>query len=178
MRLVQPCQLRARLAVIKLHAHGQRPLSPSARFLPGYWIEFGITSAVFPIVRYASHHVRNFGWIAMDISHVAEHFGTVGGVAASFFVVATCTMRTMIPLRAFGMLANLMLMITALPLHNFLQFGLHAGLFCLNGYRLHQMLLLVREVKKSVNSDLSMDWLKPFMTKRKCKTGEMLFYKN
>ena len=84
----------------------------------------------------------------------------------------------MIPLRAFGMLANLMLMITALPLHNFLQLGLHAGLFCLNGYRLHQMLLLVREVKKSVNSDLSMDWLKPFMTKRKCKTGEMLFYKN
>lgn len=114
----------------------------------------------------------------MDISHLAENFGTVGGMAASFFVVATYTMRTMIPLRVFGMLANLMLMITALPLHNFLQFGLHAGLFCLNGYRLHQMLRLVREVKKSVNSDLSMDWLKPFMTKRKCAAGEMLFYKN
>ncbi len=114
----------------------------------------------------------------MDTSHLAEHIGTVGGMAASFFVVATYTMRTMIPLRVFGMLANVMLMITALPLHNFLQFGLHAGLFCLNGYRLRQMLLLVRDVKKSVNSDLSMDWLKPFMTKRKCKVGEMLFYKD
>jgi CRP-like cAMP-binding protein len=40
------------------------------------------------------------------------------------------------------------------------------------------MLLLVREVKKSVNGDLSMDWLKPFMTERKCEVGEMLFYKD
>jgi hypothetical protein len=114
----------------------------------------------------------------MDTSHLADHLGTIGSLAASFFVVATYTMRTMIPLRAFGMLANLVLMITAIPLHNVLQFGLHAGLFCLNGYRLHQMLLLVREVKKSVNSDLSMDWLKPFMTERKCEVGEMLFYKD
>jgi hypothetical protein len=40
------------------------------------------------------------------------------------------------------------------------------------------MLQLVRDVKKSVNSDLSMDWLKPFMTERKCVAGEMLFYKD
>jgi CRP-like cAMP-binding protein len=33
-------------------------------------------------------------------------------------------------------------------------------------------------VKKSVNSDLSMEWLKPFMTERKCAVGEMLFYKD
>ena len=48
----------------------------------------------------------------------------------------------------------------------------------LNAYRLHQMLQLVRDVKKSVNSDLSMEWLKPFMTERKCATGEVLFYKD
>jgi CRP-like cAMP-binding protein len=48
----------------------------------------------------------------------------------------------------------------------------------LNSYRLHQMLQLVRDVKKSVNSDLSMDWLKPFMTERKCSAGEILFYKD
>jgi len=40
------------------------------------------------------------------------------------------------------------------------------------------MLQLVRDVKKSVNSDLSMEWLKPFMTERKCATGEVLFYKD
>ena len=40
------------------------------------------------------------------------------------------------------------------------------------------MLQLVRDVKKSVNSDLSMEWLKPFMTERKCAAGEVLFYKD
>ena len=29
-----------------------------------------------------------------------------------------------------------------------------------------------------MNSDLSMAWLKPFMTERKCTTGEVLFYKH
>jgi CRP-like cAMP-binding protein len=40
------------------------------------------------------------------------------------------------------------------------------------------MLQLVRDVKKSVSSDLSMEWLKPFMTERKCKAEEVLFYKD
>jgi CRP-like cAMP-binding protein len=40
------------------------------------------------------------------------------------------------------------------------------------------MLQLVRDVKRSVNSDLSMDWLKPFMTERVCTAGEILFYKD
>jgi CRP-like cAMP-binding protein len=40
------------------------------------------------------------------------------------------------------------------------------------------MLQLVRDVKQSVNSDLSMEWLKPFMTERKCGPGEVLFYKD
>jgi CRP-like cAMP-binding protein len=48
----------------------------------------------------------------------------------------------------------------------------------LNSYRLHQMLQLVRDVKRSVSSDLSMEWLKPFMEERKCATGEVLFYKD
>jgi CRP-like cAMP-binding protein len=33
-------------------------------------------------------------------------------------------------------------------------------------------------VRKSVNSDLSLEWLKPFMTEQKCSTGEVLFYKD
>src|SRR5437868_11206866 len=87
-------------------------------------------------------------------------------------------MRTMIPLRVFGMLTNVILIATAIPSHNYLQLALHGILLPLNGYRLHQMLQLVRDVKKSVNSDLSMEWLKPFMTERKCAAGEVLFYKD
>ncbi len=55
---------------------------------------------------------------------------------------------------------------------------LHSVLLPMNTYRLHQMLQLVRSVKKSVSSDLSMDWLRPFTTERKCSAGEVLFYKD
>ncbi|MDF2688668.1 MAG: cyclic nucleotide-binding protein, partial [Microvirga sp.] len=45
----------------------------------------------------------------------------------------------------------------------------------LNAYRLYQMLRLIRKVRHASNSDLSMEWLKPFMTRRAVKTGEILF---
>lgn len=114
----------------------------------------------------------------MDTSHLAEHAGTAGSFFASIFVVATLSMRTMIPLRVFGILTNIILITTAIPTHNYPTLILHSVLLPLNTYRLHQMLQLVRDVKKSVNSDLSMEWLKPFMTERKCATGEVLFYKD
>src|SRR6266566_7614711 len=114
----------------------------------------------------------------MDTSHLAEHAGTLGTLFASVFVVATTTMRTMIPLRVFGILANVVLIATAVPTHNYLTIVLQTVMLLLNSYRLHQMLQLVRDVKKSVNSDLSMEWLKPFMTERNCTAGEMLFYKD
>src|SRR6266849_1502640 len=114
----------------------------------------------------------------MDTSHLAEHAGTLGTLFASVFVVATTTMRTMIPLRVFGILANVVLIATAIPSHNYLTIVLQAVMLSLNSYRLHQMLQLVRDVKKSVNRDLSMEWLKPFMTERNCTAGEMLFYKD
>jgi hypothetical protein len=114
----------------------------------------------------------------MDTSHLGEHAAAAGGLFASIFVVATYTMRTMIPLRVFGMLTNVILIAASIPNHNYAQLILHSVLLPLNGYRLHQMLQLVRDVKRSVNSDLSMDWLKPFMTERKCTAGEVLFYKD
>ena len=114
----------------------------------------------------------------MDTSHLAEHAGAASSFFASIFVVATLSMRTMIPLRVFAILTNIVLIATAIPVHNYPTLALHAVLLPLNTYRLHQMLQLVRDVKKSVSSDLSMEWLKPFMTERKCKEGEALFYKD
>ena len=114
----------------------------------------------------------------MDTSHLAEHTGTAASLFASVFVVATLSMRTMIPLRVFGILTNIVLIATAIPNHNYPTMVLQSVVLVLNSYRLHQMLQLVRDVKKSVNSDLSMEWLKPFMTERKYAAGEVLFYKD
>src|SRR5881398_2284946 len=111
----------------------------------------------------------------MDTSHLAEHAGAASSFFASIFVVATLSMRTMIPLRVFGILTNIILLASAIPTRNYPTLFLHSVLLPLNAYRLLQ---LVRDVKKSVNSDLSMEWLKPFMTERKCAAGEVLFYKD
>jgi CRP-like cAMP-binding protein len=111
----------------------------------------------------------------MDMSGLASG---VGGLVASAFVVAGYTMRTMIPLRIFGILTNLVLIVYAGMHHNYPIVVLHFILLPLNVYRLREMLVLVRSVKRSVNSNLSMNWLKPFMTERKCETAEVLFYKH
>src|SRR4030081_3129948 len=114
----------------------------------------------------------------MDTSHLAEHAGAASSFFASIFVVATLSMRTMIPLRVFGILTNVVLIASSIPSHHYPGGTLKTVLQMLNSYRLHQMLKLVREVKKSVNSDLSMEWLKPFMAERQCAAGEVLFYKD
>jgi cyclic nucleotide-binding protein len=114
----------------------------------------------------------------MDHSQLAQHASTAGALFASIFLVATSTMQTMIPLRLFSILTNLVLIATAIPAHNYVLIVVQAAMLVLNSYRLHQMLQLVRDVKRSVSSNLSMEWLKPFMTERKCNAGEMLFYKD
>src|ERR1700750_992280 len=114
----------------------------------------------------------------MDTSHLVEHAGAAGSFFASIFVVATLSMRTMIPLRVFAILTNILLIATAIPSHNYPTLLLHGVLLPVNSYRLHQMLQLVRDVKRSVSSDLSMEWLRPFMTERKCLAGEVLFYED
>ena len=114
----------------------------------------------------------------MDTSHLAEHAGAASSFFASIFVVATLSMRTMIPLRVFGILTNIVLILSSIATRNYPTGLLHCVLLVMNSYRLHQMLQLVRDVKRSVSSDLSMDWLKPFMTERNCTAGEILFYKD
>ncbi|MEZ5763581.1 MAG: cyclic nucleotide-binding domain-containing protein [Xanthobacteraceae bacterium] len=111
----------------------------------------------------------------MDMTQVAAN---AGGIFSSFFLIATYTMTTMIPLRIFGIITNLLLIVFSFVTGHYPTMALHMVLLPLNAYRLHQMLQLVRDVKKSVHSDLSMAWLKPFMTERPCATGEVVFYKD
>jgi CRP-like cAMP-binding protein len=111
----------------------------------------------------------------MDMTHVAAN---AGGIFSSIFLVASYTMTTMIPLRIFGILTNLVLITFSFTTGNYPTMILHMVLLPLNAFRLNQMLTLVRDVKKSVNSDLSMEWLKPFMSERQCQAGEVLFYKD
>jgi CRP-like cAMP-binding protein len=47
----------------------------------------------------------------------------------------------------------------------------------INAIRLRQMLNLVKKARVSARGDLSMDWLRPFMSPRKYPKGDVLFHK-
>jgi CRP-like cAMP-binding protein len=98
-------------------------------------------------------------------------------IGASFYVV-TYYMRTMVPLRIVGIIANLFFLAYGYFYPSYPTFVLYLGILPINFYRLVEMRRLIRQVKKSADTDQSMDWLKPFMTKRTYKKGEVLFRKN
>jgi len=65
------------------------------------------------------HSALKIGWLPTDASHPAEHAGAASSFFASIFVVATLSMRTMIPLRVFGILTNIILIALAIPTRNY-----------------------------------------------------------
>ena len=97
-------------------------------------------------------------------------------VGAALYVV-TLMMRTIVPLRVIGIVSIIF----------FICYGVLAGAIAIlllylaslpiNIIRLRQMLSLVRKARVSAQGDLSMDWLRPFMTPRKHKAGSVLFRK-
>jgi hypothetical protein len=102
---------------------------------------------------------------------------TIIGFVAAGLVIATLSMRTMVPLRIVGIASNVAFVTYGFLFGSLPTVILHATLFPLNIYRLHEMLRLIREVKQASRGDLSMEWLKPYMSERKIATGETLFQK-
>jgi CRP/FNR family transcriptional regulator, cyclic AMP receptor protein len=89
--------------------------------------------------------------------------------------IAGSAMRTIIPLRCIGIVTNVVSLTYASLMGLYPSMTVNLILLPLNGFRLYQMLRLIKKVKCASKSDLSMDWLKPFMTRRSVKAGEILF---
>jgi CRP-like cAMP-binding protein len=106
-------------------------------------------------------------------------FGRRSGVrtVAAVFSAMTHYMRTMVPLRIIGIVANLFFIAYGYFYPSYVVLVLYLGILLINFYRLTEMRRLIEQVKRSTNTDQSMDWLKPFMTKRTYKKGRVLFRK-
>jgi hypothetical protein len=83
----------------------------------------------------------------------------------------------MVPLRALAILANCTLIVFYAAAHEWVPFGLQLVALPLNGFRLYQMLVLIRNVRDAIRGSTSMDWLKPFMARRQFRKGDILFAK-
>jgi CRP/FNR family transcriptional regulator, cyclic AMP receptor protein len=100
----------------------------------------------------------------------------IGWLGAALAITGSA-MKTIIPLRCIGIAANICSLIVSAYLHNIPGVVANLILLPINSVRLYQMLGLIKRVKQASKSDLSMEWLKPFMTRRKTTIGEVLFAK-
>jgi CRP-like cAMP-binding protein len=83
----------------------------------------------------------------------------------------------MIPLRLTGIANNIASITFALLAGVYPMAIQHTVLLPLNIYRLVQMLKLIKQVKAASAGDLTIEWLKPYMTKHAIRAGDILFRK-
>lgn len=105
--------------------------------------------------------------------NVANMMALMGAI----FFVATLMVRTIVPLRIIGIFSNLFFIIYGALAGAVPTFLLYLLSLPINVVRLRQMLNLVKKARISAQGDLSMDWLRPFMSPRKYRDGEVLFKK-
>jgi hypothetical protein len=105
--------------------------------------------------------------------HWTDLFNSVG----SLFIVATASTKTMVPLRILAIVANCFLIVFYAVTHSWVPMVLQTAALPLNAWRLYQMIVLIRNVRGAIRGNSSMDWLKPFMTGRHFRKGDILFAK-
>ncbi|MFA6264682.1 MAG: cyclic nucleotide-binding domain-containing protein [Pseudolabrys sp.] len=86
-------------------------------------------------------------------------------------------MKTMIPLRMVAMTTNCLFIVYSTLAAVYPTLILNFILLPINAMRFFQMKRLIRQVNEAATGDLSMDWLKPFTTKRHFAAGTTLFRK-
>ncbi|MFZ1893130.1 MAG: cyclic nucleotide-binding domain-containing protein [Rhodoplanes sp.] len=104
---------------------------------------------------------------------LANVMGAIGGL----LYIASISMTTVIPLRIAAIGSAFFFLCYGVFAGSFPTIFLYAMLLPLNAYRLRQMIQLIKKVRAAASSDLSVDWLEPFMTKRKYRQGEVVFRK-
>ena len=104
-------------------------------------------------------------------------WGDIAGYLGSIMILLSFFKTTMIPLRAMGAISNLCFVAYGYLDAVYPMMMLHAVLFPLNVVRLGQMVKLVRRVRTAAEGNKTMDWLRPYMNRRICHTGQVLFHK-
>lgn len=104
---------------------------------------------------------------------IANMCALVGAV----FFVATLLMQTMVPLRIANMAGCTFFAAFGALSGNVATLALYLLSIPINAFRLRQMLKLVKKARHATQGDMSMEWLKPFMTERRYRRGDQLFKK-
>jgi Cyclic nucleotide-binding domain len=98
-------------------------------------------------------------------------------LTGAILYAATLTLRTIVPLRVLAIISTLFFIAHNAMAGAVIMFLLYLVSLPINVVRLRQMLNLTKKARISAQGDLSMDWLSPFMSSRKYRSGEVLFHK-
>jgi CRP-like cAMP-binding protein len=113
----------------------------------------------------------------MEVAVANINIANVLALVGATFYVATLMMRTIVPLRIIGIISITFFIAYGLVAGAVSTFLLYLLSLPINVIRLRQMLSLVKKARMSAQGDLSMDWLRPYMTPRKYRKGDVLFRK-
>jgi len=113
----------------------------------------------------------------LEIALANINLANMLALTGAAFYVATLMVRTIVPLRVVGIISILFFIAYGAMAGAVATFFLYLLSLPINVFRLRQMLNLVKKARVSAQGDLSMDWLRPFMSPRKYRKGEVLFDK-
>jgi hypothetical protein len=113
----------------------------------------------------------------VDIVLANINFANMLALIGATLYVVTLMVRTIVPLRVIGIISMVFFIAYGALAGAVATFLLYLLSLPINVIRLRQMLNLVKKARLSAQGDLSMDWLRPFMTPRKYKKGDILFNK-
>jgi len=102
--------------------------------------------------------------------HSTEMIGIATAGASLYAAYA----KTMMPLRAAAVTANLLAMVYFFSEGLYPIFLLNAALLPLNAVRLYSMRKLTRDIDTAINSNMSAEWLLPYMRPKRFGPGEIM----
>jgi hypothetical protein len=111
--------------------------------------------------------------VTFDQMNWAAWFGYLAAVSS----IITCAMKTMVPLRLVSMFCNSCFIVYGIFDDVYPTLMLNSVLLPLNGFRLFQIKQMLVKVRDASHGDSSIDWLKPLMSSRHCRKGDILFHK-
>jgi hypothetical protein len=120
---------------------------------------------------------HEMGHRLIEITLANINIANMCALVGAGFYAATFLMRTMVPLRVFGIISAFFFMAYGALGGAIATFLMYFLLLPINIMRLVQIQKLVRKARVAVEGELSADWLKPFMERRNYRKGDVLFRK-
>ena len=115
-------------------------------------------------------------FLAQTIASPIQILSVCAAAVGVGFTISSGFVKTMVPLRWFGVLSNIGFLSYGILFPNYVMVLMHGVLLPINCLRLVEMTRLTRRVRAATRSaDRSGLWLRPYMKQSKRKKGDIIF---